>query len=135
MSTPTHATVTPEATASHRPVLNTRLLDEGLAFIRANPDAWDQTNWTRCLAGVVALEIAAGVATYFEESPDWVGAGPEDPPDHIETGGVVSICNRATRLLGLTEPEADKLFRSSVTTLGELEETAQQIIGQRARAG
>jgi hypothetical protein len=104
------------------------LLDAVIAQIEAHPETWNQDEWRcesgMCVAGWVA-EMAGG--QWLTSDPGAMGsapsvhflrrwaliATPEDDTEFvrvIDGTGVIQAGNRASRLLGLTQDQADDLF-------------------------
>lgn len=83
--------------------INVELLQETLAYIKAHPKEWDQTEWfcgtSACFAGwaaVLAGHKRMGRHTFSVMNP--------------ETGRRGYVWNVATRELGLTDTQASELF-------------------------
>lgn len=125
-------------------------LDEALAHIEANPREWDQAHYRcetgMCLAGHVAI-LAAGKwagPVNNREIANLLIAEPDDDPEYVwdcdRVGAtVISVHDRARRLLDLTGDEADELF-CAVNTLGDLHQIADSLrvkarLGRSAQGG
>lgn len=107
------------ATAVRAPKPNKRLLRKTLAYIEAHPEEWQQHTW-RCTSGMcfagTAVTVAGGewgaqkptAATY-----DMLVAETGDDPNHMRFMKgrlLIGVRDRATRLLGLTDRQAEQLF-------------------------
>lgn len=93
---------------------NVKLLRTTLAHIEAEPEKWDQKDW-RCGTGMCfagwAATLAGGKWAYGpdETGRDMLAAEPED--DELSRRlGTIQAADRAQRLLGLNEWDADELF-------------------------
>lgn len=86
------------------PTPNLSLLRKVLDHIDAAPDLWDQINWsngcntTHCVGGWAAALSGDVVNGIYSVSPN---------------GSVYYVSERAQQLLGLTEAEADSLFKAT----------------------
>lgn len=96
------------------PTPNVPLLRQTLAYIEAHPEEWNQTTWrcgtSACFAGHAA--ILDGGAWADEESA-CVTARADDLPDDVFGAAIalrVLVEDRAQRILGLTDRQADYLF-------------------------
>ena len=100
----------------HRP--NAVQLRETLVHIEANPDDWYQGDY-RCGSGMCfagwRAELSGGVWAF--DASDFYAhclvATPDDNPDHVRVfrgKTVIGAFDRAQRLLGLTTPQATRLF-------------------------
>lgn len=97
--------------------INVDLLDQTLAHIEAHPEQWSQRGWRRtstmCFASHAAA-LAGGIwahpARDAEVSSSYLVADPGDPAQDVDAFGTIHTRCRATRLLGLSEGQARKLF-------------------------
>ena len=95
------------------PVPNLDLYDRALAHITAHPEQWVQEEYRcgtgMCFAGHTA--VLAGGRWLYPGHPrsDLLVAEPGDPEEDI-WDACISAHDRARRLLGLTEEQADRVF-------------------------
>lgn len=114
------------------PMPNVPLLTKTLDHVVAHPEELDSRIWlcgtTGCFAGHASL-IDGGRSVQIEDGYGaLLHAVPEDDPaDVLVIGGtgVVSVRNRARRILGLSRPDAKRLFKGS-NTLDDL----RRIVGE-----
>lgn len=119
--------------------INVTLLRQVLAHIETNPEVWDQGEWRcdtgMCFAGWTG-ELAGGKWITEADSmfAPYMVVERDDHLDHVrylsEVGYAVDVEERATRLLGLTEDQADDLFTSANYKLDMLREEAAALIVQ-----
>lgn len=113
------------------PVPNAPLLWKTLDHVVAHPEELDSRIWlcgtTGCFAGHASL-IDGGQLLAGREYAVVLRAVPEDDPADvmlIDGTRVVSVRNRARRILGLSRPDASRLFKGS-NTLDDL----RRIVGE-----
>ena len=111
-------------------MLNFKLLDKTLAYIKKHPENWDQRDWHCGSVGCFAYW-----AVRLSHSPvQFVSYDPQEnrmlPTKNDELdeyyGPVTTIQLRARRLLGLSDVEAEELFSSS-NELSDLEMLTERI--------
>lgn len=131
-------------------MINVALLKQTLAHIEANPGEWHQPRY-RCGSGLCfagwAVQLAGGqwYTTADEVLSDLLLAEPDEPGSYELAESdvcVVSADNRAERLLGLTEVQANRLFHEDNTRadlrliVAELcQEAVQEEVSERLRQG
>lgn len=120
---------------------NVDLLRRTLAHIEANPDEWDQTHWrcetAMCFAGW-ACDLAGG--QWYEDDPTGMYRdeliaedGDTGPYMHSRNGvRTIHVDDRARRVLGIDEPQADRLF-DAVNNLHDLRRIVGALCEESAR--
>lgn len=112
---------------------NVALLRQTLAYIEAHPEEWNQAHWhcgtAACFAGRAAL-LAGG--NWVNDKSSCVVVAPDDPPSDVFMvrggEGHVLVEDRAKRVLGLTEEQADRLFAGG-NNLDDLRSRVAELIG------
>lgn len=113
------------------PMPNVPLLTKTLDHVENHPEELDSRIWLcgtiGCFAGHASL-IDGGQSVGTEYGGDLLHAVPDDDPADvmlIDGAWVVSVRNRARRILGLSRADAKRLFKGS-NTLDDL----RRIVGE-----
>lgn len=117
---------------------NVALLRQTLAHIEANPDEWNQRHW-RCGTGMCFAGWAATLAggQWYEDDQsvhrDELIAEDGDTGEY-DHGGVITVHvdDRARRILGLDEGQAERLF-DAVNNLHDLRRIVGELTEDAAR--
>lgn len=113
---------------------NIPLLRRTLDHIRAHPEEWRQGYWrcgtTMCFAGHAAF-LAGG--EWFHPEDPMCSYMVAQPGEVTYLRGAVRVEDRARRVLGLTEGQADELF-AGINTLGEIETLIDEICAEAGEA-
>jgi len=113
--------------------INVQLLDQTLAHIETHPREWDQATWrcgtTYCFAGravVIAGSRWVKRSDRYDYESEFLLADDDDRAWAATASGLscdanetIHVADRARRLLGLTEEQADDLF-AGPNTLDDL---------------
>lgn len=106
--------------------INKELLVKTLAFIKANPETWDQGDWvcgtTMCFAGHAC--VLNGDKLITDPDDDWQGCvqGVTDPHD----GDPMHASERARLILGLDHVDSKRLFHAG-NSLERLDEIVAEL--------